>query len=84
MLEENGIIKIANVGDCGLRVLREGNCCHYVLISQDQILNDFSINGTANLRIFFLEFFALITMVIYTLWDLTVLGIGFGREKNMS
>ncbi|XP_021909923.1 probable protein phosphatase 2C 26 isoform X3 [Carica papaya] len=25
MLEENGIIKIANVGDCGLRVLREGH-----------------------------------------------------------
>lgn len=25
MLERNGILKIANVGDCGLRVIREGN-----------------------------------------------------------
>lgn len=25
MLERNGILKIANVGDCGLRVIRDGN-----------------------------------------------------------
>lgn len=25
MLERNGILKIANVGDCGLKVIREGN-----------------------------------------------------------
>lgn len=24
MLDENGILKVANVGDCGLRVIRKG------------------------------------------------------------
>lgn len=25
MLERDGILKIANIGDCGLRVIRDGN-----------------------------------------------------------
>lgn len=42
MLERNGILKIANVGDCGVRVVRKGNSmdpvvsllCHFPGIFQ--------------------------------------------------
>ena len=36
MLERNGILKIASVGDCGLRVIREGKTQSF---SSDQVLS---------------------------------------------
>jgi len=30
MLEKNGTLKIANVGDCGLRLIRNGNIMCYI------------------------------------------------------
>jgi len=37
MLEKNGTLRIANVGDCGLRLIRNGNITCYIS-SDDNIL----------------------------------------------
>lgn len=38
MLERNGTLKIANVGDCGLRVIRKGNAKAFQLSNIDLFL----------------------------------------------
>lgn len=37
MLDKNGILKVANVGDCGLRVIRKGNTRFYEALISSKI-----------------------------------------------
>ena len=48
MLDENGIIKVANVGDCGLRIIRKGNTIHVVSLTPVLMMGEFGFCHFSN------------------------------------